>query len=414
MKKVGILVAIVLLIATSIFAKKSNLPISREATFYESFSPTEVTIRATGYGKKASDAEKDLKKAAVWFVLFSSTDPILQTLEERKKFEQIQEEFFDIDNINKYITWVSSKAELSVKVKKDGKKMKKVIKYVRVNVGLLKQDLVTKGIITSKDEITEDLGTPFIMVLPEAPKGKSPLDLLKNDPIAKAGATVIQSYLTARGYDVQVPEAEDVLNQLTSLHSQLEGVEDDPHAQIAQLIGADIYITYSITIEQGSFGTKKASVTVKAYETTTGRLLGAETGYSPSLKINSEQALIENAIGDAINNVLSRVMAYWKKDLKKGVRYKIVFKITGINGDRAEDLGDIIADVVESNFDKTKELLFTNKTISYIVWASPDEYSSGRQVYRVLRRKIERKARNVKVSRIVVNKKFILIKVSPR
>ena len=393
--------------------RKTNLPISSEATFVESYSSSEVSIAATGYGVNMEMATKDLKKAAVLFVTTGGTDPLVKSPKEKSNFNMISEEMFQMVVINGFIT-NESKPKKTVGVTKDGVQMKKVTKYVRVDKRKVKEYLTQKQVIISKDELTEAVGTPYIMVLPEPAKGVDPLDLLSNNLLAKAGAAAIESYLTAREYDVLVPEAANVLNKISQMSSELAGVDEDPIAKINRVIGSDVYVTYLTVIKKGSNGTRKASVTVKAYETTTGRLLGSETGYSPSLKINSDQALIENAIGDAINNVLARVQTYWKKDMKKGLQYKVTFRIADFKGAMAEEITDKIADVLESEFEKTKEVLITNNTVEYIVWASQDDYSSGNSIYRMLRKQIEKSARNATVSRISVNKKFVLVKIESK
>lgn len=393
--------------------RKTNLPISNEATFVESYSSSEVSIAATGYGVNMETATIDLKKAAVLFVATGGTDPIVKAPQEKANFNMISEEMFQMSVINTFIT-NESKPKQTIGVTKDGVQMKKVTKYVRVDKRKVKEYLVQKQVVISKDELTEAVGTPFIMVIPEAQKGVEPLDLLANNLLAKAGAAAIESYLTAREYDVVVPEATNVLNQITELSSELAGIEEDQIAKVNRVIGSDIYITYLAVINSGANGTKKASVTVKAYETTTGRLLGTETGYSPSIKMSSDQALIENAIGDAVNNVLARVQTYWKKDLKKGLQYKITFRIDGFKGADAERITDVIADVVESEFVSSKELLLTNNTVEYVVWASKDDYSTGNNIYRMLRKTVAQKGKDCSVSRIAVNKKFVLVKVEPK
>ncbi len=389
--------------------KDTRLPKSREATFVESFSPTEVTILATGIGTNAAKAEKDLKKAAVFFVLGGGTDPILSTPEEKQRFAAIQEEFFRTRVINQFITFIAEKAQTMRVIKKKGKKYKKMSKLVRVDKQKIKDYLVEQKIIESREDIAEAVGTPFIMVIPES---KDPLDELQNSMLAKTAATVIQSYLTARQYDVQVPEAAAVLDELSNLQSEMAGMEEDATAQLAQVIGCDVYITYAAVINSDEVGAQKASVTVKAYETTTARLLGAETGYSLSMKVNSPEALLEVAIGDAIDKVLSRVMNYWKKDVKYGLQYKLVFRIsTEFGEDEAEDISDVIFETVESEFAKLKENLVTSQTMDFLVWAPKDEFRSGSSIYRMLRRKIESELDMVDVKKISVNRKMILIKL---
>ena len=78
--------------------------------------------------------------------------------------------------------------------------------------------------------------------------------------------------------------------------------------------------------EDDSYGTNKYSITIRVFETTTGRLLGSETGYSKSRK--SEKMLnIEEAINDAIDKVITKVINYWNSDLKNGIQYKTIIQI---------------------------------------------------------------------------------------
>lgn len=399
------------ILGISIVYSQKNLPVSREATFIESYSPTEVTIRASGIGKNNQAAEIDGRKAAIYYVLIGATDPILQTPEERKAFESIQDEIFNERNISKYITFESTEYESRVKLA-DGRV--KITKYYRVNKKLLTDDLIAKNIIKPKEEITEAIGLPFIMVVPEAPKGVSPVDLLRSDRLLKKGAEVIESYLTARKYDVQVPEQMETLSELAQAQAGLKGIEEDYAYQLALAIGSDVYITYNVKVEKryiGSTEYRKAIVAARAYETTTARLLGTETGYSGEYAV-PEEAVVEEAMNDAIDKVLSRIMAYWKDDLARGLQFKLLFRITG-NFD--EDMHDEILMATETALKKlcnrTKQNVVTDQTMDYIVWVDPKKYNSPLALYRDIRKQIET-AVPVKVKRINANRKLLILEVT--
>ena len=390
---------------------QKNLPVSREATFIESYSPTEVTIKASGIGKDNKVAEIDGRRAAIYYVLIGATDPILQTPDERKAFESIQDEIFDERNIAKYITFESTEYESRVKLA-DGRV--KITKYYRVNKKLLTDDLVARNVIKPKEEITEAIGLPFIMVVPETPKGVSPIDLLRSDRLLKKGAEVIESYLTARKYDVQVPEQMETLSELAQAQAGLKGVEEDYAYQLALAIGSDVYITYNVKVEKryiGSTEYRKAVVAARAYETTTARLLGTETGYSGEYAV-PEEAVVEEAMNDAIDKVLSRIMAYWKDDLTRGLQFKLLFRITG-NFD--EDTHDEILMATESALKKlcnrTKQNVVTDQTIDYIVWVDPKKYNSPLALFRDIRKQIET-AVPVKVKRINANRKLLILEIT--
>ena len=173
------------------------------------------------------------------------SDPLLTTSDEKSKFAKLQESFFAADNIQKYIAWESDKFEERVKIDK-GKKLR-IKRAMRINVRLIKEDLVSLGVMQAQADLTASIGLPTIMVLPEAPPGRSPIDLLKQDKTLKKGAEVIESYLTARRYDVIVPEQMEGIQDMVSASQALKDVEDDATYLLALSVGADVYLTYNIS-----------------------------------------------------------------------------------------------------------------------------------------------------------------------
>ncbi|MFN3394185.1 MAG: hypothetical protein ACK424_06485, partial [Candidatus Thermochlorobacter sp.] len=248
MKKFAAQLAFLLLFTVVGRVVYAQVPKSQEATFVESYSPTEVTLKAKGIGFNVDEAERDARKCAVYFLLYSANDAILQTPAEKEAFKAIEQEFFTDANINNYITFMSNSILSKVKLQ-DGSV--KVEKLIRVNREKLKEDLVAKGAIAGTKDLAAIAGNPFIMVLPEVPKGQSPIAALQRDPNIKKGAEVIESYLTARRYEVRVPEQQDAVNDLVSAKKAVAGIQDDIAYKLALSIGADIYISYNVKIEQG-------------------------------------------------------------------------------------------------------------------------------------------------------------------
>lgn len=386
----------------------AQVPKSQEATFVESYSPTEVTLKAKGIGFNVDEAERDARKCAVYFLLYSANDAILQTPAEKEAFKAIEQEFFTDANINNYITFMSNSILSKVKLQ-DGSV--KVEKLIRVNREKLKEDLVAKGAIAGTKDLAAIAGNPFIMVLPEVPKGQSPIAALQRDPNIKKGAEVIESYLTARRYEVRVPEQQDAVNDLVSAKKAVAGIQDDIAYKLALSIGADIYISYNVKIEQGSIG-KKASVGCRAYETTTARLLGTETGYSPERPDVPEAALIEEAMNFAIDRVLSRINAYWKEDISSGRQYKVIFRITG-KFDDPDDLTDALEDVLKEVTTKRKNNATTKETADWILWQN--SYESERDFFKAISKAFESnkdiKKLGAKLKRININRKLMLLEI---
>ncbi|MBC8043437.1 MAG: hypothetical protein IAF08_08325 [Rhizobacter sp.] len=395
--------------AVQLQAQTTNLPKSREATFVEAYSPSEVTLRAKGIGRTLEEAETDSKKAAVDFVLRGMTDAVLQTAAEKEAFNAKQETFFETANIANYITFFGNQILSRVSLS-DG--TIRAEKFVRVNKEKLKNDMIALGVATSKETIATVIGNPVIMVLPEVPKGENPMELIESDPDLKKGAEVIESFLTARRYDVKAPEQMSAINDLNQMQLDLKGVEEDLPYKLAMSIGADVYIVFNSDVQKGAYGGRKAVVACRAYETTTARLLGTETGYSPERPSVPDAALIEEAMGGAIDKVLTRIDAYWKADIVRGIQYKLIFKITGKFSDPYA-ISDAIDDALKELTSERKQITASEKTVDYTVWQKKYDSSSRffRDFAKALEQNEEFKGERAKLKRINVNRKILLLSV---
>lgn len=389
--------------------KKAMIPATGEATFVETYSPAEVTVLATGVGSNLNEAEKDARYQAVNFVLLGGTDPLLQTAEERAKFEIYKPKILDKDSVRKFISYED--AQYQERVRLSDRRLK-ITKIMRVNKRMVEDFLVSKGIIKSREEISEALGMPFVMVIPQTTKEESPIDVLNSDFLYKKGAQIIESFLTARKYDVQVPDQTVTINELVSAMADNRGISEDVSYLYALTIGCDIYITYTIDITSARLGTRKASVGVRIYETTTGRLLGTETGYSQEIQTSSDQVVMESAFNDCMDRVLSRMNAYWKDDIKNGMQYKLVVKFIGsYSRDKLESIQFGIGDIVKGIANKTKENIFSDKTIDMTIWSKAEQYENARNIYSALKSQFESKFLNYRMNTITLNRKLIVVQV---
>jgi len=396
------LFALVVLVS-SLVSAQGNLPKSKEAKFAETYSQTEVQVFAKGIGKDVDEAEKDAKKAAIYYLLYSANDPILQTAAEKEAFNGVADKFFEIGNINNYVTYMAN----DIKSKVNTKEGVKVEKLIRVGREKLREDLQSQGILVSKEALSQAAGNPFLMVIPEVKKGENPIQKLQNEPLTKKAAETIEGFLTARKYDVQVPEAMDNLNDLINAQAGAKGVEDDIAYQLALSIGSDVYITFNAAIEN-----KKGIVAARAYETTTGRLLGTETGYSSDATA-PDAALVEAAMNFAADKVLSRINAYWKEDIKNGQQFKVIFKITAqLDDDAMEDLSDEIdAAIKESSNGKFKKGASGDKTKDVVIWSN--KYKDGDELYKYFRDRFK-KHDSIKVKKINVNRKLVIMELTSK
>jgi len=242
------------------------------------------------------------------------------------------------------------------------------------------------------------------MVLPETPRGLYPLEILKNDSIAKPATTTTESFLTQQRYEVTNPSQNDQINQIGKLHRGIQGQEQDSAFQLAQTLGADIYIQFQMYYSKKELGSRsfyQVTVNLSAFATTTAKSLGSVTANS-SQSQESASILVQQAIHEAMPFLLTRINAFWKENLKKSVRYKL--KITfseDVDEEDMEDLQDDLADPVSSLFPKNKEDL-TDNIMSYLLWVNPKKYKNARNVLKPLRKRMKKNSDTYKLKRTML------------
>lgn len=404
---------------------QAQIPVSKQATLIETVSSSELLIEATGIFQsgekklkaKQKDVDKngirlaleDAKRSAVYFILYGGTDPLMRSQADRDKLAPREAHFYDMQNVNRYVTYEDSKFIQRTTI--DNGAGIRVVKNFKLNKEYIQRDLENLNIISARSDLAEALGRPQLMVIPDTAKGQNPVDVLRNDPVAKHAATVIESHLTAKQYEVLVPQQIDQLNTLNEMQIMLGDRQEDVAYKLAISIGSDVYITYGGAYESGSYSTKRFAMTVRAFETTTGRLLGAETGYSQG-RGGESLISIEEAMNGAIDAVLSRIDTYWREDLRRGVQYKLLISIDSMySEDEAFEIQDAFMDAVKRVSKTSRENIATNQTMDYQIWVDAEKYSSSRALFRDLKREFDTTSYGAKLKTININRKMILLKV---
>lgn len=394
-------------LASASQAKKPKAPprpVGNEASFAESFSPVEVTIKATGLGAEPELAEADIPLVALQFVMFKWSDKLVNTDDENRRAQSVLDEIYG--NPKKFVTWTADRVTSTRRLPDD---RYEVTRMVRINKGELSEFLVKKGVISSRQDLAKGAGNPMIMVIPDAPKGSSPLDVFGSNPLAQQCAGAIESYLTQRQYEVVSPRGQENLGSQVQMIGSIKSPDEDQTYQIALATGADVYVVFAGEVASVPGG-RKASLVVKAYETSTARLLGTETGYSQTRPNATDGVLVEEATNDAIDKVLQRVNNYWKTDADRGIQYKLVIRYNGNFGpERKQDLSDALEELVEKEFSEHKVNISTDKTEDYIVWAPKESVAGTGAISRIFRKKLE--LPGVKVREILKNRKLLILEL---
>ena len=188
---------------------------------------------------------------------------------------------------------------------------------VTVAVDRLADDLSNKGIAASATDTSEALDNPTIVAVAQK--------RFKKHAMAEALATRINEYLQKEDFDVKNAQGMADLQDVVS-HGEVAGHDEDEAAQIALALGAEVYLTYSATLQPGR-GTVKVQALVRAYETTTGTALGDGTGWSAERPTSAAQIAFDEAISDATQKVVANMLKKWKKQVSKGKGYFLVFAV---------------------------------------------------------------------------------------
>jgi hypothetical protein len=388
----------------------SNLPVSREATPVEVTSQAEWTVYATGISGdrervRQERAMLDARKAAVWFVLFGPSG-LVQTAQERRLITKCQEALFAEQTVLGFVTHADEVPRERIKIEK-GRKLK-----VRIEVRVNRQ-MVANWLVDHCGFSAPPLYPPAIMVLPHVAGEEDPFARLQNEPLDRHAETVLKGFLAERQYEYEEAVASTELDRtIESLGVLTGGGPKDFAYLIALGQGSDIYITFEYGFAQkrvGSTTTEKCEVTLAAFETTTGKGLGSETGYSEYLAA-SRRSLLEAALNNAIDGVLASVDAFWKKSLQTGVNYKAVYRIACDDFDEEDqtEVADVLIDCAKSVCQKVKPNVVTGATVELDLWATKERAEDARELERAIRKCFGEAFAEGKLQRTTLNRKLIL------
>lgn len=250
---------------------------------------------------------------------------------------------------------------------------------------------------------------PIIMILPEVQaKGAASLQQVADNPFAKATMEGITDYLAQKHYEVKSLEGSTDLENIIQMQNDIAGNSEDLAYLAGLTLDADIFIKYSGFIDNNGFVT----VNIKAYETTTAKLLASKSSSIDShgrLSPIDKQANLKSAAKKAMPSIEKQLAAYWKDDVKLGVQYKVIMNITGEYSDsELENLQDEIPQNLKQKFNKVKVNSMTSKTIDLVVYADQQKFDGVNDVYREIRVSLKNL---VETKKLNITKKLIVMEI---
>lgn len=283
-------------------------PVSHQVTEIESTSSAESLLRATGKGSSVEYAIADARKASIWFLLYAGSKPLLKTSVEKTNMKHFEEKLYN--NVDVYIRHTSP-----IKSKRKEGDTTIVEVLTRVDVAMLREFLVENSVIKASEDIADSIGLPSISIV-----------TAKSDQGANIARNTLGEYLTDRDYEVTVVEQSGKLSKIVGKLSKLSGSADPAYAWALEA-GNDVYIEVSANTQTGKVSgveTKKASVTAKAFETSTARQLASTSGHSSERAASGHDTLIQEAANNVADKLISQIRKAWLKESKKGKWFKLV------------------------------------------------------------------------------------------
>lgn len=153
----------------------------------------------------------------------------------------------------------------------------------------------------------------------------------------KAAVGIANEYLASGAMEaVDLQQVESLKRDQQMVYEEETGRSVSIVQWIAQKLNADVYIEIDARTSGESSNGKyygQASVTVKAFESSTGRLLGSQPWNSPrTFSTSSEEAARINALSTSVYKampiVVQQAKAYMAKALRSGIKYELVVQNT--------------------------------------------------------------------------------------
>ena len=249
----------------------------------------------------------------------------------------------------------------------DGEKMRLTI-LVEVADKDLRITLEDAGVLRRDQDVADVVGNPTILVVSSELDGNN-----TQRELTQLGHVIsdrVASYLTARQWNVVDRTALESARQRQAAMQGNEGLGEDPNAVLAQLSGADIFIVFSVNF--GNAGVQ-ATVSVKGYETSTGRLLTSSAKPSRQyLHGTAQSKAAYEALDSAMPTVFEQMRAFWSKAMREGRSFKVVVRADLSDRSAYRSLREAL-----EGLGKFKKTVKTTQTLAGVLTskADPDDFA---------------------------------------
>jgi hypothetical protein len=296
------------------------------------------TVEVSGQGSSEKEAREDAMRNAAE----KAVGVMIQSDTQMRDF-QIQS-----DRVRTQAeAFIESYDVLSKRTSHDG--LVEVTIRATVNAGSIKDGVQALRVLQ------ERLNNPNFAVINDGGRDHSDPNYEVN--VAAAGA--INKFLGARLLNVADPKQIEALRQDDALIEEAQNARISVAQQIANKIKADIYVTVIGHVE------RSASLNVRFFESSTGRILGEESAYTSVLGgSHAEQKLaVEQATLKAAEKAFSTLLNYWKRDTDQGSQITVI--VNGLDFRSKVKFSKLLQRIGRD----VKQLSASSGRAEYVVWS---------------------------------------------
>lgn len=322
------------------------------AVSQEHYSRDVIYISETGgVMSLKSTAKSTDKKQAVVMAVKSAIDTyifagIAEVNDGKPKVEESartahNDYFRRLYDENRYGVFVKGYSEVG-KTKKNSLGLYESTVIVGIYRKALDRDLLSNGIVKPEaseikvEEIEEQMVMPSIMVVPYKLSEQRYKDILENDFDKRTAVAKVQEDFQEKGLETVDFEAK-YNAALRSLEFESE-MADAFDVQLIKNSGADVYVTVDIK-KSNVYNGSKVSLTLKAHDTSTARVLASELGEFTG-RHSSFDRLCALAIRQVSKSFIGKIKAGFAKKAESGSTVSLRVSIDGSSYKSLDDAID--------------------------------------------------------------------------
>ncbi len=201
---------------------------------------------------------------------------------------------------------------------------------VTVPIENLFAELKNNGVYEDKSKLVnidemEDVVLPTIMVVPYKTSDESYDNILKQDYERRIAVSKLQD-----GFESRDIKTIDVAAKITAMKRRGEYEANSVSSNDKNLLltsGADVYVEVDIKKDVQSSGTARASVIMKAYETSSGTILANKDGFTNTFRTTAIDQLCSYAVEDNLDAFLDDICKNFNAQVQESKRVVLMVSI---------------------------------------------------------------------------------------